>query len=124
MLFERYVCKFIHMKKRGGSGFTLVEIMIVVAVLGLLAAIAMPSFIRARERSQAVICISNLKRIYDAKALWAMETGASETSEPTWPELVPDYFNKMVYCPAGGTYSIGIVAQYPTCDISGHTLEK
>lgn len=123
LLLRLFKCKFIRMKMRGARGFTLVEIMIVVAVLGLLAAVAIPNYIRARERSQAVICIANLKRIYDAKALWAMETGAAVTAEPTWADLVPDYFTKMVYCPSGGTYTIGIVDQYPTCDISGHELE-
>ena len=57
---------------RGRKGFTLVEIMIVVAIIGLLAAIAIPSFIKARESSQTNACINNLRQIDAAKEQWAL----------------------------------------------------
>jgi len=57
---------------KGTKGFTLVEIMIVVAIIGLLAAIAIPSFIKARTESQKNACINNLRQVESAKEQWAL----------------------------------------------------
>ena len=72
--------KIISHKSRG---FTLVEIMIVVAIIGLLAAIAIPNFIRARQTSQTNACINNLRIIDAAKQQWGLETGQQNTATPT-----------------------------------------
>ena len=67
------------MKKQ--KGFTLVEIMIVVAIIGLLAAIAIPSFMKARTTSQAKACVNNLRQIESGKEQWAMATGAAQGTD-------------------------------------------
>ena len=64
------------MKKQ--KGFTLVEIMIVVAIIGLLAAIAIPSFMKARTTSQAKACVNNLRQIESGKEQWALAAGAAQ----------------------------------------------
>ncbi|MEO0249499.1 MAG: prepilin-type N-terminal cleavage/methylation domain-containing protein, partial [candidate division WOR-3 bacterium] len=68
--------------KRSQKGFTLVEIMIVVLIIGILLAIAVPNFIRARESSRAKSCVANLKQIESAKEQWAMDTKAAPTATP------------------------------------------
>jgi prepilin-type N-terminal cleavage/methylation domain-containing protein len=60
------------LNRRRERGFTLVEIMIVVLIIGILLAIAVPSFMNARERSRANACRANLRQIQAAKEQWAM----------------------------------------------------
>ncbi|MBD3380355.1 MAG: prepilin-type N-terminal cleavage/methylation domain-containing protein [Candidatus Omnitrophica bacterium] len=109
-------------KLMGTGGFTLVEIMIVIAIMGLLAAVAIPNFIRARERAQINACIANLKQIDGAKTLWALDSGAGSTATPTWADLVSGYIKKQPTCPAGGTYTIGNTSVDPTCTEANHVL--
>ncbi len=107
------------------SGFTLVEIMIVVAIIGLLAAIAIPNFVKARTTSQANACINNLRQIDGAKQQWALEYKQSATVTPGKSAIAP-YLGRgsagqYPSCPGGGTYTIGDLQTAPTCSLSGNT---
>lgn len=109
------------MKKRG---FTLVEIMIVVAIIGILLTIAIPSFMRARETARAKACQENLQKIDSAKEQWALENNLSNGSEVPDGWLDDDnivgpegYIKKKPVCPAGGTYTPNPIGTDPECSI-------
>jgi prepilin-type N-terminal cleavage/methylation domain-containing protein len=97
-------------------GFTLVEIMIVVAIIGLLAAIAIPNFIKAREKSQTSVCISNLKEIDGAKEQCATEEHKKTGDALQMTDLVPNYIKTEPICPSGtAPYVVNPIGTNPTC---------
>ena len=106
---------------RKQAGFTLVEIMIVVAIIGLLAAIAIPNFVRARTSSQTNACIENLRQIDGAKQQWGLENKQASTASPQQSDLAP-YLKTYPTCPAAGTYTINTLATSPTCSVATHVL--
>lgn len=109
--------------RRRERGFTLVEIMIVVLIIGILLAIAVPSFMNARERSRANACRSNLRQIQAAKEQWAMANNKGPTDTPAWTDLTPNFIQQQPSCPSGGTYTIGNMSTDPSCSIGGtHSL--
>ena len=112
------------MKRRS---FTLVEIMIVVAIIGLLAAIAIPSFVNARNTSRKNACINNLRQIDGAKEQWALANNAATgNSTVDFAAIVgaAGYIKSSPVCAAGGAYTIGAIGTNPSCSQSanGHVL--
>jgi prepilin-type N-terminal cleavage/methylation domain-containing protein len=108
-------------KTNSKAGFTLVEIMIVVAIIGLLAAIAIPNFVKARTTAQTNACINNLRQIDGAKQQWALEAKKVSTDTPVQADIQP-YLKSWPLCPASGTYTISDVATAPSCNIALHVL--
>ena len=110
------------------TGFTLIEIMLVVAIIGLLAAIAVPSFMKARAHARRNACINNLRQLDAGKDEYALEYGVSVGDSVSWSNVglyVKDITNRML-CPTAksdlrifsNSYTINAVGSVPVCQIS------
>jgi prepilin-type N-terminal cleavage/methylation domain-containing protein len=111
----------LNMKNKTSSppGFTLVEIMIVVAIIGMLATLAIPNYVKSREQAYKTGCLNNLRQIDSAIQSWALELKKDAGQGVTF-EDIKDYLRNSVVCPSGGqsfadSYTIKTVDARPTC---------
>lgn len=111
----------------------MVEIMIVVAIIGLLAAVAVPNFVRARTQSQINICIANLQKIEGTKVIWALDNRKKTGDSCSITDIVPDYIKVEPVCPVGTSpYSVNNIGDVPVCpnyaasdnDLKRHTISN
>jgi type IV pilus assembly protein PilA len=112
----------------GSGGFTLVEIMIVIAIIAMLCAIVIPNVLRSRATSQATACINNLRQIDTAIQQFSVEAGKHAGDTINWPTDLTSYIKlntqgSIPQCPAGGTYALNLVGVTPsaTCTLSSLT---
>ena len=98
--------------------------MIVVAIIGMLAAIAIPNLMKAQKTAKRTACISQLKALQGAKIQWALDAKKGDADAPQDGDLFgPDkYLTKRPECPANGTYTLGSISENPTCSTPDHVL--
>ena len=113
----------IHANRDRAQGFTLVEIMIVVTIIGLLLTIAVPNFIKTRSNAQHNICIEQLTKIEQAKQIWGVEVG-KKNGDVVDKTDIEDYLKSWPVCPGGGApYEINPIGTPVTCNIPGHEIQ-
>ena len=113
------------MFRKSSKGFTLVEIMIVVAIIGILIAIAVPGFVKARTQSRIKACQENLTKIDGAKEQYALENNlAAGAAAPAWSDIIGSdkYVKSTPTCPESGTYTVATIGTAPSCSVSGHVM--
>ena len=101
------------------KGFTLVEIMIVGAIVGLLAVMAIPNLTKVREVTYRSSCFNNMRQIESAKQQWILETLRDSSSTANESDLAPYIRGGFPQCPANGTYTISDGDTAPSCSIHG-----
>ena len=106
------------------SAFTLLEIMIVVTLIGVLAAVAIPSFTHSMAKTQARACIANLKSIDMAKAQWMVDATKPSDEIPSDTDLFGEDrpLRDKPTCPSGGTYDLRRASDRPVCSVRGHAF--
>ena len=115
-------------KTSRNSGFTIWEILILLAIMVLVAALVIPFFVKARPTYGTNSCMANLEMIVVAKRQWAVEKHQIATAVPSLQDLLGTnlYMREIPICPQGGTYTFNAVSANPTCSKSAapdfHTI--
>jgi prepilin-type N-terminal cleavage/methylation domain-containing protein len=111
-----------HTGRRGG--FTLLEIMIVVCIIGLLVGIAFPAFMKARQQARKQACLENISQLESAKQQWGVEMGKKDGDVPSQTDLIGSdkYIKFMPVCPGGGRYQFEAIGVSASCTEPGHSL--
>ncbi len=118
------------MKINTNRGFTLIEIMVVVVIIGIILAVALPNYFQSGKTSQRTVCIANLEKIDAAIDQWVLENHVSSGSVVSGSDEEDIYSNYVrggnPRCPSGGAYTIHAVGTKPqvTCSMEeeGHKL--
>lgn len=111
------------------AGYTLVELMIAVVIIGVLASIALPNYYKTRMGTRKGICMNNLRQIEAATDRWVFENDIDEGWLVT-PEEESSIYNYLKtgkpVCPARGIYTIAAIGSFPqvTCSVEEHTLAR
>ena len=92
-----------------------------ILVVPMMAAIAVPNFVKARSTAQMNACINNLRQLDGAKQQWALDNKKTDTATPTMQDL-EQYLKAKLDCPAGGVYTLNAVSERPTCSVPNHRL--
>lgn len=107
-------------------GFTLIEILIVVCIIGILVGLALPAFMKSRAQARKQVCIENISQIESAKQQWGLENGKTDGDTPSLDDLVGStrYIKKLPECPGGGSYDFQPIGTVATCTqaADGHVL--
>lgn len=110
---------------KSSRAFTLIEIMTVIGIIGIIIAIAVPAFMRARERSRFISCAENRYKVDQAKAQFAMDSKLTQNDTVNMDDLVQPngtgYLKRVPTCPGDNTpYTLNTVGTQTTCDyVSG-----
>ena len=110
------------MNIRKTHGFTIIEVMIVVAIIGIFITITAISANRVSTKSKTNSCITNLRRIDAAKSLWSITSGSDPDDPVSMSDLVPEHIKTTPVCPSGGVYTVGNLKTLATCSVQGHAL--
>lgn len=106
------------------QGFTLLEVIILAGIIGILAVIVIPSYIKYRAQAAQSVCIQSLTKIEAVKQTWGLEARRTTGDQPSDDDLFGPmgYMRTKPVCPSGGDYTINPIGENATCSFAGHTL--